>query len=135
MLLRKEIEDLEEETASRLTTENWSILRVLKEPLVRLPLMLVCALQLGQQLSGINAVFYYSNGIFESAGLNENESQYATIGTGLANVIMALVSVLLNSLFGRRTLLFISCCSTVGCLVGLCFSILYIVRQCFSIAK
>lgn len=43
------------------TREKWSLTRVLSTPRVRLPLLLVLALQAGQQLAGINAV---STGIY-----------------------------------------------------------------------
>ena len=38
-------------------------------PHLRLPLTIAVVMQLSQQLSGINAVFYYSTGIFEKAGI------------------------------------------------------------------
>ena len=46
-----------EDTATN-DCETMSLLSVLKDPALRLPLILVCCLQGGQQLSGINAVCY-----------------------------------------------------------------------------
>ena len=127
VLLQREIADLETELANKSTDSSWTIVQVLKEPTLRLPVLLVSFLQLGQQLSGINAVFYYSNIIFKKAGLDLKTSQYATIGTGLINIGMALISVPVMSHFRRRTLLFTSSYSTIGCLVVLCASIALIV--------
>lgn len=127
MLLQNEIASLQHELAIRSTSETWSIKRVLSDPVVRLPLFLVCLMQFGQQLTGINAVFYYSNTIFLGAGLGITGAQYATLGTGLANIIMAIVSVLIMSLFSRRKVLFLSCYLCIGCLVTLCISIALIV--------
>lgn len=125
--MHNEIADLEIELANKSTNCSWSIARLFKEPTLRLPLLLVCFLQLGQQLSGINAVFYYSNVIFKNAGLDIKTSQYATIGTGLINVGMALISVKMMSLYGRRILLMISLYLTIFSLVMSCISIALIV--------
>ncbi|XP_011694473.1 PREDICTED: solute carrier family 2, facilitated glucose transporter member 1-like isoform X2 [Wasmannia auropunctata] len=123
MLLQNEISSLQQELAMRSTSKPWNIKRVLEEPTVRLPLFLVCLMQFCQQLSGINAVFYYSNIIFHKAGLGINGAQYATLGTGVANIGMAVISVPIMSLFSRRKVLFLSCYLCVGCLITLCASI------------
>lgn len=127
MLHEDEIISLQEELAMRSTRSTWSIRHVLNEPTVRLPLFLVCLMQFGQQISGINAVFYYSNTIFLEAGLGITGAQYATLGTGVANIAMAVISVPVMSLFSRRKALFLSCYLCVGCLVTLCISIVLIV--------
>lgn len=131
MLLQNEITSLREELAMRSMTDRWSIQRVLKEPSVRLPLFLVCLMQSGQQLSGINAVFYYSNSIFLGAGLGITGAQYATLGTGVANILMAVISVPIMSLFSRRKVLFLSCYLCAGCLIALCIFILLIETASF----
>lgn len=123
MLLQNEITSLQQELAMRSTSEKWSIQRVLKEPTVRLPLFLVCLMQAGQQLSGINAIFYYSNSIFLEAGLGITGAQYATLGTGVANILMAIISVPIMSFFSRRTILFMSCYLCAECLTALCIFI------------
>ncbi|XP_023248142.1 solute carrier family 2, facilitated glucose transporter member 1-like [Copidosoma floridanum] len=123
MLLKTEIDDLESELANKSTDTAWTIIDVIKDSTLRLPLILVCLLQLGQQLSGVNAVFYYSKIIFQKVELSNEQSEYAIIGTGIINIGMALISVPVMSCFGRRTLLFVSAYSTIGCLVVLCASI------------
>lgn len=123
MLLQNEVASLQHEFMTRSSADNWTIGRILKEPTVRLPLLLVCLIQVGQQLSGINAVFYYSNSIFKDAGLGITGSEYATLGTGLANIVMAVVSVPVMSVFYRRAVLLSSCYLCVGCLIVLCASI------------
>ncbi|XP_011497494.1 PREDICTED: solute carrier family 2, facilitated glucose transporter member 1-like isoform X2 [Ceratosolen solmsi marchali] len=123
MDLHNEIANLEQELASKSVNSSWTIIRVLKEPTLRLPILLVCLLQFGQQLSGINVVFYYSDVIFKKAELAIKTRQYATIGTGLVNVGMAISSVYLMSRFRRRALLLTSIYTTIGCLIILCASI------------
>ena len=71
---------------------------------LRTPLMVAIVMQLSQQLSGINAIFYYSTDIFTDAGLDTEESKYATIGVGGVMVIMTLGSIPLMDKMGRRTL-------------------------------
>lgn len=61
-------------------------------------------LQLSQQFSGINAVFYYSTVIFQKTGLTGNEAQYANLGLGATNIIITVVSVFLMDRLGRRIL-------------------------------
>lgn len=73
-------------------------------PQLRTPLIICIAMHLSQQLSGINAVIYYSTGIFENAGFAENQAQYATLITGATNVAMTFVSALVMDKLGRRTL-------------------------------
>ncbi|CAG9831260.1 unnamed protein product [Diabrotica balteata] len=85
--LKKEQQDNEKNTRV-----GWSIGKVLVDRSLLLPLLLVCSLQAGQQLSGINAVFYYSTAIFKAAGLSDRASELGTIGSGLCNNFMAILS-------------------------------------------
>ncbi|XP_012282408.1 solute carrier family 2, facilitated glucose transporter member 1 isoform X2 [Orussus abietinus] len=126
VLLRSEVALLREESLIEAAVDPWTIQRVTRDPTLKLPLILVCALQFGQQLSGINAVFYYSSSIFKNAGLDIAGAQYATLGTGVVNIGMALVAVPLMSVFGRRTLFLTSCYTSSACLVVLCTSIVLI---------
>ncbi|XP_011146491.1 solute carrier family 2, facilitated glucose transporter member 3 isoform X2 [Harpegnathos saltator] len=126
MLLQNEITDLQKELQMKSITEIWSMKRVLSDPALRLPLFLVCLNQFGQQLSGINAVFYYSNPIFRAAGIGHTEAEYATLGTGVANIVMAIVSVPVMLFFSRRKVLILSGVLSSICLIVLCISILLI---------
>lgn len=124
MLLQVEIANLQQEMESKTTVEPWTIKRILKDPNLKLPVFLVCMIQFGQQMSGINVVFYYSNSIFLDAGLGIAGAQYATLGTGVANIAMALVSVPVMSSLNRRCVLLASIYLCFGCLLLLCISIL-----------
>ena len=126
MLLQVEIASLHHELESKTLSKPWNLKYILKDPSLKLPVFLVCLLQFGQQMSGINVVFYYSNTIFLHAGLGRTGSQYATLGTGLANIAMAFVSVPVMSSFNRRGVLLTSTYLCFGCLIALCFSILFI---------
>ncbi|XVF74565.1 hypothetical protein PTKIN_Ptkin13bG0119900 [Pterospermum kingtungense] len=55
-----------------------------------------------QQLSGINAVFYFSSTVFKSAGV---PSESANICVGIANLLGSFVALLLMDKLGRKVLL------------------------------
>lgn len=62
-------------------------------------------LQLAQQFCGINAVFFYSEGIFKNAGISGDHLQYAVLSTGVVNVIMTIACLPLIDRLGRKPLL------------------------------
>lgn len=55
-LLQDEIEEMNRKNTDQQPEEKRNILSILKDPSLLLPIILVCSLQGGQQLSGINAV-------------------------------------------------------------------------------
>ena len=71
---------------------------------LRTPLVIAIVMQLSQQLSGINAIFYYSTDMFADAGLGIEEAKFATLGVGAVMVIMTLFSIPLMDKMGRRAL-------------------------------
>ncbi|XP_050228088.1 sugar transporter ERD6-like 6 [Mercurialis annua] len=70
------------------------------------PLMVGIGLLMLQQLSGINAILFYSSKIFESAGVSS--SNLATVGLGFIQVLATGVTTWLMDKAGRRLLLIIS---------------------------
>lgn len=121
-LLQNEIELLDQEATTSERNESWTMLRVLKSRDLKLPLILVCLLQFGQQMSGVNSIFFYLNSVLTKIGLSQDDAEYATLGTGVANVVMALISATLLSHFGRKRLFLVSSYSSIVCLVVLCIS-------------
>ncbi|KAJ8281989.1 hypothetical protein COCON_G00045080 [Conger conger] len=79
-----------------------SIAEIFRSPLYRQPIIIAILLQLSQQLSGVNAIFYYSTSIFQKAGVQS--PVYATIGAGAVNCAFTVVSLFLVEKMGRRTL-------------------------------
>ncbi|KAG8389934.1 hypothetical protein BUALT_Bualt01G0030500 [Buddleja alternifolia] len=71
-----------------------------------LPLMIGIGMLVLQQLSGINGVIFYSNNIFESAGISSSNA--ATVGVGAIQVIATAVATWLVDKTGRRILLIVS---------------------------
>lgn len=137
LLLRDGRADLVEEelalmrTEASSLTEKRSLWSVLTDRTLLLPVVLVCALQGGQQLSGINAVFYYSVSIFEKTGLSHSNAQWANLGAGCINLFIAGFSPLLMTKLNRRPLILWSCLVSGLFLTILTFIVNYIVGFLF----
>ncbi|XP_055619259.1 facilitated trehalose transporter Tret1 isoform X2 [Toxorhynchites rutilus septentrionalis] len=71
------------------------------------PLMISLGLMFFQQLSGINAVIFYTVEIFQSAGSTIDEN-LCTIIVGLVNFIATFIATMLIDRLGRKILLYIS---------------------------
>ncbi len=98
---------------------------------IRILLFSSLVLQMSQQFSGINAVFYYSTSFFE--GVIDNPLVGTTIVGGV-NVIATYIALLLMDSSGRRTLIlwssggmFLSCVVIVLSLLGYFSNILALV--------
>uniref|UniRef100_A0A8B9HQF2 Solute carrier family 2 member 3 n=1 Tax=Astyanax mexicanus TaxID=7994 RepID=A0A8B9HQF2_ASTMX len=98
----KDMQEMKEESVKMNMEKKVTIPELFRTATYRQPLLIAVVLQLSQQLSGINAVFYYSTGIFESAGVTQ--PIYATIGAGIVNTVFTVVSLFLVERAGRRTL-------------------------------
>jgi SP family galactose:H+ symporter-like MFS transporter len=83
--------------------------RTVFAPQWRRPLIIGVTLAVLQQLTGINAVIYYANQIFEAAGFISPTSQsLATLwAIGAVNVVATFVAVVWVDRFGRKPLLFV----------------------------
>ncbi|CAH2227054.1 jg22532, partial [Pararge aegeria aegeria] len=95
---------------------------------LRQPLLIAMVVMVAQQLSGINAVIFFSTDIFKSANLSESQSQYATLGMGAMNVVMTIISLLLVEVAGRKTLLLTGFSGMTLCSIGLCVANLYVTK-------
>ncbi|CAH1993880.1 unnamed protein product [Acanthoscelides obtectus] len=131
-LLIDEIESLKIEADENRKNAGVSIGlgKVITDRSLLLPLTLVCSLQAGQQFSGINAVFYYSTDIFKAAGLTSTAAELATIGAGIFNFAMAVISIPLMSNVDRRKCMLFSLETSIASLIVLGLGLIYI--QFFS---
>ncbi|XP_071110230.1 solute carrier family 2, facilitated glucose transporter member 1-like [Haliotis cracherodii] len=100
-----EIEEMNVEKDDEKKQAKFEISHLFLHNELRIPLIISVVLQLTQQFSGINAVIYYSTSIYESAELSERNSQFATLGSAIVNVLMTFVSALIIDRAGRRILL------------------------------
>uniref|UniRef100_A0A3B3ZX38 Major facilitator superfamily (MFS) profile domain-containing protein n=1 Tax=Periophthalmus magnuspinnatus TaxID=409849 RepID=A0A3B3ZX38_9GOBI len=97
-----DIKEMKEESRKMMSEPKVTILELFRSHRYRQPLVVAVVLQLSQQLSGINAVFYYSTRIFEKAGVEQ--PVYATIGAGVVNTAFTVVSLFIVERAGRRSL-------------------------------
>ncbi|VVC41450.1 Hypothetical protein CINCED_3A025007 [Cinara cedri] len=102
--IEEDIEEMRAEERAQQSEATISMMELLCSPTLRQPLVIAVVMQLSQQLSGINAVFYYSTSLFITAGLAENVAKFVTIGIGVIMVNMTLVAMPLMDKTGRRTL-------------------------------
>jgi len=70
-----ELAELEDEAAKLKAEQSedddgMTVMELFKDPSLRWQLLIVCVAQMGQQLSGINAIFFYTNDIFKAAGFS-----------------------------------------------------------------
>jgi len=84
----------------------------------RLPIFLAVSIGLFNQLAGINAILYYSNYIFASAGFSQVSSSLQTVLIGLMNLLATLLGMSLIDKLGRKTLLLIGSVGMAFCLSG-----------------
>lgn len=84
---------------------NETTFSLLKAKWVRPMLIVGIGLAVFQQAAGINTVVYYAPKIFTEAGLSESASILGTVGIGIVNVIMCIISMFLIDRIGRKILL------------------------------
>uniref|UniRef100_UPI00398F2D40 solute carrier family 2, facilitated glucose transporter member 1 isoform X2 n=1 Tax=Pristiophorus japonicus TaxID=55135 RepID=UPI00398F2D40 len=85
-----DLQEMKEESRQMMREKKVTIPELFRSPMYRQPITIAIVLQLSQQLSGINAIFYYSTNIFQKAGVGQ--PVYATIGSGVVNTAFTVVS-------------------------------------------
>ncbi|NXY16715.1 GTR5 protein, partial [Atrichornis clamosus] len=114
-----EIEEMFQEDRSEKEEGQFSVLSLCTFRGLRWQLISIVVMMMGQQLSGVNAVFYYADRIFESAGVDSSSIQFVTVSIGAINVVMTLLAVFIVESLGRRILLlagFALCCASCAVL-------------------
>jgi sugar porter (SP) family MFS transporter len=81
-------------------------------------IFLAVSIGLFNQLSGINAILYYSNYIFASAGFSSSSAALQTVGVGLVNLLATFLGMSLIDKLGRKTLLLIGALGMTAALGG-----------------
>lgn len=82
-----------------------------KEPLFsmlhRTPIMLAIMFAFFSQVSGIQAIIYYSPKLFEMTGFGTDSSMLSTVGIGIINVLFTLLAMNFIDFIGRKTIMII----------------------------
>lgn len=84
----------------------------------RLPIFLAISIGLFNQFTGINAILYYLNDIFASAGFSKVSSDLQAVVIGAANLISTLVGIAIIDKIGRKTLLLVGSAGCALCLAA-----------------
>jgi MFS transporter, SP family, arabinose:H+ symporter len=80
-------------------------LSALFKPALRLVLLIGVVVAILQQITGINAVFFYAPMIFEQSGIGADASFSQAILVGLTNLVFTILAMLFIDRFGRKVLL------------------------------
>src|SRR5207249_4352448 len=68
--------------------------------------------------SGINAILYYLNDIFERAGFSKLSGDLQSVAVGATNLLFTMAAMTVIDRVGRKTLLLIGSVGTAACLAG-----------------
>ncbi len=100
-----------------------------KEPLFQkryaFPIFLAVSIAAFNQLTGINALLYYINSIFQQAGYSKVWSDILSVVVGATNLVFTVLAMLVIDRMGRKRLLLIGAAGMTLCLGGVswvCFS-------------
>lgn len=74
-------------------------------PALKLALLIGIVVAVVQQITGINAVFFYAPMIFEQSGIGTNASFVQAILVGVVNLVFTVVAIALVDQLGRKPLL------------------------------
>jgi sugar porter (SP) family MFS transporter len=84
----------------------------------RLPIFLAITIGMFNQLTGINAILYYLNAIFEHAGFSKVSGDLQSVAVGATNLIFTVIAMSVIDKLGRKTMLLIGAVGTCLCLAG-----------------
>ena len=99
---------------ARLGRASWS---VLLHPSLRLVMTIGIVVGILQQITGINAVFFYAPMIFEQSGIGTNAAFMQAALVGLVNLVFTVVAMAMIDRVGRRPLLGFGLAGIAGCML------------------
>lgn len=79
--------------------------REMLSPRLRLALVVGMLLAVIQQITGVNAIYFYAPTVFEQSGIGTDAAFAQAVAVGLTNVVFTIVSMLLIDRLGRKPLL------------------------------
>jgi sugar porter (SP) family MFS transporter len=99
-----EIDEIHASLAKDVGKEKVSVM-ALFAPAMRLVLTIGVVVAVIQQITGINAVFFYAPMIFEQSGIGTDASFAQAVLVGLINLVFTIVAILFIDRIGRKPLL------------------------------
>jgi MFS family permease len=113
-------------TAAKARDTNLSIMQLMSVPVLAKLTMKMMIVHASGQLTGINAIMYYSTSIFQNSFADT--ARYVTVGVAGLNVALTVIALGLVDRLGRKMLLLISA-------IGMCvFSVLMTIGLKFNIS-
>jgi sugar porter (SP) family MFS transporter len=104
----QELQSNLDEIAATTSSQEASVFVRLKEifgPTMRTALIIGLIVGISQQVTGVNAIYFYAPTIFEQTGIGTNAAFAQAIWVGIINVVFTLVAMALIDKLGRRPLL------------------------------
>ncbi|KAG7493307.1 solute carrier family 2, facilitated glucose transporter member 9 isoform X1 [Solea senegalensis] len=101
----QELEEVRREAQTQGNLQIVSVLQLIRSPAVRWQLITIIITMACYQLCGLNAIWYYTNGILREAGFDANIIPYITLSTGAIETLAAIISGLVIERLGRKLLL------------------------------
>ena len=121
---------LEESSANSGSNNSLAtLIRIVKTPSARRPLVLGCLLQIFNQIAGINTVMYYSATIITMAGFSDtSQAIWMNAGVASVNFVCTFIGLALVERVGRKRLLLVSLFGVILSLLllGVGFQVTYI---------
>ena len=96
--------------------------KTLLHPSLRLVMTIGIAVGILQQITGINAVFFYAPMIFEQSGIGTNAAFMQAVLVGLVNLALTVVAMTLIDRLGRRPLLGFGLSGIAVCMLTLAWA-------------
>ncbi|MFO7846009.1 MAG: sugar porter family MFS transporter [Balneolaceae bacterium] len=103
---KKQVDDVVQSLEADKEKEKVSIKEIF-HPYLRYVLLIGVTLAVLQQITGINAVFFYAPVIFEQSGIGTDASFMQAVLVGLTNLLFTIIAILFIDKLGRKPLLII----------------------------
>jgi sugar porter (SP) family MFS transporter len=87
----------------------------------RVPIFLAISIGMFNQLSGINAILYYLNDIFQKAGFDKVSGDLQAVAIGFTNLIATIIAMSVIDRIGRKKMLLIGAVGTALCMAGVAY--------------
>jgi sugar porter (SP) family MFS transporter len=98
-----------------------ALLKELFQPAMRLVLTIGISVAILQQITGINAVFFYAPMIFEQSGIGTDAAFMQAVLVGIVNLVFTVLAILLIDKLGRRPLLGFGLAVIAACMLLLAY--------------
>uniref|UniRef100_A0ABM5GDD4 Solute carrier family 2, facilitated glucose transporter member 5-like n=1 Tax=Pogona vitticeps TaxID=103695 RepID=A0ABM5GDD4_9SAUR len=106
--VEEEIEEFHQEANFEKAEKKINTLKLLlRSPNLRWHVLTIVVLMLGQQVTGVNAAYYYTTRIYEAAKVGRDKVRFVTIATDTFVSFSTTLGVYLVDSVGRRTLLLV----------------------------